>query len=471
MNKRYPLILLLGMAVPAMATLDLRTSASDQLETVKEKSLEYVPGLVDSLPLAKGYKSILEDVLSDQVSTAIDGLDVKLTVKIAELEDHVQAILAEEMTLIPKDIGQDFFASYVGFSGGRSTGPWDHDPIREAYLRGNVIGGFLGFGRFFSSNLYLGSETFGNYTTNDFYPDKTYRYKSNWDAGFAVLPGYQLYHGFAYLRTGVGLGRVSRTTETNDGFDFNEMKAGVHFGLGYNFYVTTRWHMRVDYSSMHFAEVTVQDPNDTTIKKHFKPSVSHYTLGGVYYLDSLNLDKVDAPPFRSNTFYGGFYMDIPNHFRDNSKTLVPGVAVAEEEKSALDGFLGGVTLGYLYQFDDTPWVVGVEGYGTVTSRDFEETNDHTAKWKNTFGTGGAILAGYMIKGSNMLYGRVGAGAGTFEKKGDKTVTMNKTAASYGFGAETMLTKRFAFRVEYSHDSYADLTPADEHFTFAIDFYY
>ncbi len=222
---------------------------------------------------------------------------------------------------------------------------------------------------------------------------------------------------------------------------------------------------------MRFAEVTIQDPSDPENTKSFKPAVNHYTVGGVYYLDSLNLDKIDAPSFRTNTFFGGFYMDIPNHFRDDSSDYVPGVEVVEEETSAADGFLGGVTVGYIYQFDDTPWVVGADGYVTITSRDFEESNNYQNKWKNTFGSGASMFGGYLVKSSNMLYARIGAGAGTFESKADKTQTMSKMSTFYGVGAETMLTKRFAFRVEYGHDTYADLTPADEHFTFAVDFYY
>ncbi len=224
MNKSFPLFLLLGFVVVSHAvdgghSIDLRSATSNQLDSIHEKSLEYVPGLVGSLPLARGYKGILEDMLSDKLDDSLVKLDEEVTVKIAELEDHIQSILAEEMTMIPKDFGQDFFASYGGFSAGRSTGPWDHEPVREAYLRGHVVGGFLGFGRFFASNFYLGSETFANYATTKFYPDYTYKYQSHWDAGFAVLPGYQLYHGFVYMRTGLGVGRVSRTTDHEDGFD------------------------------------------------------------------------------------------------------------------------------------------------------------------------------------------------------------------------------------------------------------
>jgi len=454
LNKRSSFFFLLALSLTVRGAYagdevsdDLRSASGEHLEKVKEKSLEYVPGLVGSLPLARGYKNLVQDQAIAQMDDLFAGLTVTVDEKINKLESKIQDILAEEMTMIPKDIGQDFFASYVGFSAGRQTGPWDHEPVREAYLRGHLIGGFLGFGRFFASNFYLGSETFADFSTGEFYPDNTYKYQNHWDAGFAILPGYQLYHGFIYGRTGIIAGRVSRTSDNHDGFDFDTTQLGYQFGLGYNFYVTNRWHMRVDYSYLRFLNVTAQDPNNADITKSYKPAVNHYTVGAVYYLDSLNLDKIDAPVFRTNTFFGGFYMDIPNHFRDDSTDYIPGVEVVEEEKSAVDGFLGGVTLGYLYQFGDSRWVMGAEGYVTLTNRDFEESNDEQAKWNNTFGSGAALTGGYLVKGSNLFYGRMGAGAGTFESKEDKTITMSKMSYQYGGGAETMITKRFAIRVE------------------------
>lgn len=106
----------------------------------------------------------------------------------------------------------------------------------------------------------------------------------------------------------------------------------------------------------------------------------------------------------------------------------------------------------------------------IVDRDFEEANDRTAYWRNTFASGGSLLAGYRVKRSNIIYLRTGASFGTFEKEGQKEETMSKIALQYGLGGETVVTKRFSFRVEYSRDRYADMTPSDEHFTFAVNFY-
>ena len=472
--KRLVIITLLFSLGSALAEegsfVDLRESTAPMLEKVREKSLEKVPGLIDSLPLARGYKNILGDPALDAVGKLNDQLGEALNEKLLAYEEKVQALISEELSFVPRDTGQDFFSSYVGVSGGRMVGPWDHDLDDHPYLRGHTAGGFLGFGHFFNSNVYIGSETFFNYMTGVYYPTKTFKYRNHYNFGLAVLPGYQVYHGFVYLRTGAVYGRVSRTVNPVDDYLFDVYRFGYQLGLGYNFYATRRWHMRLDYAYNGLSNVSIESPDDPEQKQEFTPASSLYTVGAVYYLNPLNMKAIQSPDFPLNRIYLGLYMDIPNHFQDDSKDQVPGVAVTEEESSALDGFLGGVEVGYMFQIGQTPWFVGGEAFANITDRDFEEANDRDMIWRNTFASGGSVLAGYRIKRSNILYLRTGASVATFEKEGNKEETMSKIGLQYGLGGETVVTKRFAFRLEYSRDRYADMSPADEHFTFAVNFY-
>ncbi len=449
--------------------LDLRESTAPMLEKVRTKSLEKVPSFIDSLPLARGYKDLLGDPASDAVNELNDKLQERLNEKLAKYEEKVMAIVSEELSFVPRDSGQDFFSSYMGVSAGRMVGSWDHELPDNPFLRGHTVGGFLGFGQFFGSNIYLGSETFFNYMTGVYFPYKTFKYRDHYNFGLSVLPGYQVYHGFVYLRTGAVYGRVSRTINPVDDHLFDVYRFGYQLGLGYNFYATRRWHVRLDYAYNGLSDVTIKSKrNDETYE--FSPSSGLYTVGAVYYLNPLNIKAIESPDFPLNRVYLGFFLDMPNHFQDDSKDAVPGVAVTEEESSALEGYLGGLEVGYLFQFGHSPWFVGGEGFVSIMDRDFEEANDRTAYWRNTFASGGSLLAGYRVKRSNIIYLRTGASFGTFEKEGQKEETMSKIALQYGLGGETVVTKRFSFRVEYSRDRYADMTPSDEHFTFAVNFY-
>ena len=161
-------------------------------------------------------------------------------------------------------------------------------------------------------------------------------------------------------------------------------------------------------------------------------------------------------------------MDIPNHFQDDYKDQIPGEVIVEEEAGALDGFLGGIHLGYAYLFESN-FTLGVEGYGNLTSREFQEAEDASQKWKNTMAYGGSLVSGYLVNGGNLIYGRVGAGMGQFEDPDDKAVTSTQMSFQYGLGFETTVTQRIALRGEYSFDRYENLTPADEHFTLGINF--
>lgn len=451
------------------SSIDLRESTAPMLEKVREKSMDKVPDLIDALPLARGYKDLLGDPASDAMSDLNDQLAERLNEKLAQYQEKVMNIVSEELSFVPRDNGQDFFSSYMGVTSGRMVGSWDHGLADNPFLRGHVAGAFLGFGQFFNSNLYLGSETFFNFLTGVYYPYKTFKYREHYNFGLTVLPGYQVYHGFVYLRTGAVYGRVSRTINPADDHLFDVYRFGYQLGLGYNFYATRRWHFRLDYAHNGYSDVTITSKRDGN-KYEFSPSSNLYTVAAVYYLNPLNIKAISSPDFPLNRVYVGFFMDMPNHFQDDSRDAVPGVAVAEEETSALEGYLGGLELGYLFQIGQSSWFVGGEAFVSITDRDFEPVNERTTSWRNTFSSGGSVLAGYRVKRSNIVYLRTGASVGTFEKEGQKDETMSKIALQYGAGGETVVTKRFSFRVEYSRDRYADMTPSDEHFTFAVNFY-
>ena len=133
--------------------IDLRESTGPMLEKVREKSREKVPELINSLPLARGYKDLMGEPALDAVNQFNDKIEERLNETLAKYEEKVMAIMSEELSFVPRDNGQDFFSSYVGTSAGRMVGSWDHDLDDNPFLRGHTVGGFLGFGHFFDSNF------------------------------------------------------------------------------------------------------------------------------------------------------------------------------------------------------------------------------------------------------------------------------------------------------------------------------
>lgn len=463
-----------GVSVSAFATtsssgIDLRRSAAPALTKVHQAARSKVPSVVQALPVARGYRGLINTQALGQVDDLYQSSRPKINETLLEYEKKVSDIIAEEISSLPGGSGQNFFSSYLGVSLGRQTGPWDDHLVRDPYLRGSVFGAYLGFGRFFQSNLYLGGETFYHVTTGEF-AGEGYRYQNHYDVGMAALPGFQVSHGFAYLRTGFIYGRVQRKTTPLDSYDFDETKPGFQFGLGYNFYLTRRWHTRVDYAYNRFSNVSVKPEGQ--VKKTYKPAGNSYTVGMSYFLSSLNFEDISAPSFRQSYFLG-FYMDIPNHFEKGNQGNLPGnTTVPSEETNALDGFLGGLHAGYHYRMMQRV-AVSPELFVTLTDRTFEEKANFNNQWKNTFGYGASVLLGYMVKDSTMMYLRGGFGQGHFESvvpEGTSSQAKSLSLTQYGLGGEATITKRFTFRVEYSNDSYSTLKPADEHFTFALNFY-
>lgn len=152
---------------------------------------------------------------------------------------------------------------------------------------------------------------------------------------------------------------------------------------------------------------------------------------------------------------------------------VPDYMGITASNSDLYGF-GTIEGGFDYQFDGTPFVVGVMGSFDLnadndgTSQSYSESGfderyaDITASLDNSWFVGGRV--GYAIGDSSLLYGLVGYTWAKAEVKsligfdgiyGDDYGEIDESETvqglTVGAGWEQMLTEAFSLKVEYRHD--------------------
>ena len=156
------------------------------------------------------------------------------------------------------------------------------------------------------------------------------------------------------------------------------------------------------------------------------------------------------------------------------ETFIPDFIGIESDEGKFYGF-GTIELGFDYQFDNSPFVVGILGNydfngksdananSFATSEDGFITADINSELEDTWFVGGR--AGFVIHDTTLVYGlggytwakgKVNSLLGfDFDGAGDDFGFIDKDESVDGFtagaGIETMLTESLSLKLEYRHD--------------------
>lgn len=165
---------------------------------------------------------------------------------------------------------------------------------------------------------------------------------------------------------------------------------------------------------------------------------------------------------------GGLWGDV-----DSSKTAqtgggfaFDGVAPVTSQTFSADGILGGVQLGYLYQFSD--FVVGLEVSGSYA--DFDQTQieavdlDNVRTVSSDWNAAATLRAGYAF-GSSLAYVKGGYAIARIEHElvdsnplsGTYATSENHDGWTAGVGYEQMISSDMSVALEYD---YTDFGPQD-----------
>lgn len=150
-----------------------------------------------------------------------------------------------------------------------------------------------------------------------------------------------------------------------------------------------------------------------------------------------------AAPIYAPLYWGGLYVGL-----NAGGGWFDTGAAASGLSNKLNGFVGGVQVGYNYQIGQ--FVVGIEGDGQFTSQrrsdtiagvgiDQRVTNFETAR----------LRAGFTV-GSVLLYGTGGAGWVSYKIDAGSlgSSSVNKSGWAVGGGAEWMFARNWSVKAEY-----------------------
>lgn len=239
----------------------------------------------------------------------------------------------------------------------------------------------------------------------------------------------------------------------------SDYERGLRFGGGIEFPLDGQLSGRVEYTQTAYADYGVKAGGPPgSGPDNFANSENLVRFGVIYHIDAARADNA-APAFDYQGFYaglqGGFGALISQNAgdRNNGHTL--------DAQRAGTGAGGGIFGGY--GLTQGPIYLGVEGNADVSNTDWNIERDPTGRIYSVaqdYTLGASLLAGYVVNGNTLIYGRVGAADTRFQTKyhdegGVNYVTpaTTKLGLRLGGGVTTPVSSNAYLRFDYTWTRY------------------
>lgn len=327
--------------------------------------------------------------------------------------------------------------------------------------RGWQEGLAAGYGVLFGRG-YLGAEVDGALASQEWRHDgsggtRVFGVRKLGEIELAARLGYLLNGGaLIYGRAGI-LATDFRTLYVQKETELNVAgyRRGLRLGAGVDFPLGGRLVGRMEYSVSSYGnyDVTVSPGAD-----NFAPNERLMRFGVIYRFAA----PATSAPIRPETLRG-FYVGAQGGFGDlesrNTGDRKPPQTL--DAQRAGSGATGGVFLGYGVTIRRV--YLAVEGEAEVSNADWNIKSDPEGRIYSVakdYTLGAAILAGYVLPGNTLLYGRVGVASTRFDNRysdegGENAVapSVDRVAPRVGGGVSLPLGDRTRLRFDYTWTAY------------------
>ena len=232
-------------------------------------------------------------------------------------------------------------------------------------------------------------------------------------------------------------------------------QSGLRFGGGIEFPLSGRLFGRMEYTQTSYADYDVM-PNRTA--DNFANNENLMRFGAVYHIGGAPADT-QAPAFDYHGFYAGLQGGFGSLISYNAGNRNPPQTL--QVQRAGPGADGGIFAGYAVTAGAL--FLGAEADAEVSNADWNIKRDPTGRIYSVakdYTLGASLLAGYIVNGNTLIYGRLGIADTRFDNKysdegGINTVTpsVTRNGLRYGGGVEMPVGEDTFIRFDYTWTRY------------------